>query len=421
MDDADYAVRINAVRAAARGKRIWLSEVQGGRASHGFQTHTPVPPADQQRWFWTGVANGADTVLYWCWRDEVFGCESGGFGIVGADGHAEERLAGMRKTAEVLRKHDKLIEGYAPDRPRVGVWFSPQAYYLHWSEDNNAATAQTAVTGYSRALTRQNISHLIVEEEHLDALKDLRVLFMPRALVLDDAAAEALERFVKEGGLLVCESEFGAFASNGVYRYAEDRLLARLLGVREIGRRTLTQDYVALRLAGRELRVPARQWVTPYAGGIGTVLAEWNDAPLALDCPAGRGRIVAIGTYLGDAYHAGSSRRKDPYALLSPNFEAFVRDLVLSAGVELPVLETRSSGGASDFVRVHPGASGGKPAWYVFAAPGADVLLRLHHGRLPAKLRDAVTGAAIELRPGDRADECRLKMSDLSVALLTPA
>ncbi len=421
MDDADYAARINAVRSAARGKRIWLSEVQGGRASHGFQTHTPVPPADQQRWFWTGVANGAEAVLFWCWRDEVFGCESGGFGIVGADGHAEERVAAMRKTGELIRRHEKLLEGYSPDRPQVGVWFSPQAYYLHWNEEGHGGTAQSALQGYCRALTRQHIPYAVVEEEHLDVLKDIKVLFMPRAIVLDEPTAEALERFVKNGGMLVVESEFGAFASNGVYRYPEDRLLARLVGVREIGRRSLERDYVDLHYAGRELRLPARQWLTPYAGGIGTVLAEWNGSPLALDCPAGRGRVVLLGAYLGDAYYTGSSKKKDPYALLAAGFETFVRDLALSAGVDAPLFEARSAGAGNPFVRVQPGTSGGKPAWFAFAPPGAEVTLRLKHGRLPSKLRENVSGTHIEIRAADGADECRFKMSDLSVALLTPA
>jgi beta-galactosidase len=88
VDDADFGLRIDLVKSAARGKKVWLSELQGGRASQGFEVHQPVDALSQQRWVWNGLASGADTILFWCWRDEVFGRESAGFGISGADGLA---------------------------------------------------------------------------------------------------------------------------------------------------------------------------------------------------------------------------------------------------------------------------------------------------------------------------------------------
>ena len=49
-DDAELAMRLSFLNAAARGKHIWLSELQGGRASSGFQVHQPVQAAPQQCW-----------------------------------------------------------------------------------------------------------------------------------------------------------------------------------------------------------------------------------------------------------------------------------------------------------------------------------------------------------------------------------
>ena len=77
IDDADFGMRVEFVRSAARGKQVWLSEVQGGRSAVGFTAYQPVDAHSQQRWVWNGIACGADTILFWCWRDEVFGRESG--------------------------------------------------------------------------------------------------------------------------------------------------------------------------------------------------------------------------------------------------------------------------------------------------------------------------------------------------------
>ncbi len=72
IDDADFGIRVEMVKSAARDKEVWLSEVQGGRASLGFEVYEPVDPAAQQRWIWNGFAGGASAILFWCWRDEVF-------------------------------------------------------------------------------------------------------------------------------------------------------------------------------------------------------------------------------------------------------------------------------------------------------------------------------------------------------------
>lgn len=166
MDEADYIARIDYVRSAAREKRIWLSEVQGGRASSGFSLHKPVPGAAQQRRLWTGLGDGADTVLFWCWRDEVFGRESGGFGMNGRDGAAQDRLSAMRTAGSLLRDHGPLFEGYRIDRPRVGVFFSPQSYYLHWAQDGNAIAPMRAVQGYARACVKTNTGAHGVRRRH---------------------------------------------------------------------------------------------------------------------------------------------------------------------------------------------------------------------------------------------------------------
>ena len=63
--------------------------------------------------------------------------------------------------------------------PQVGVLFSPQTYYLHWAQEGSAQRVSSALQGYARALVRSSIPYLVVEEEHLDVLDGLKVLFLP--------------------------------------------------------------------------------------------------------------------------------------------------------------------------------------------------------------------------------------------------
>ncbi|MBN1640878.1 MAG: beta-galactosidase [Anaerolineae bacterium] len=407
-DDAALTARLSYLTSAARGKHIWLSELQGGRASSGFQVHSPVRPGPQQRWVWTGIAGGADTILFWCWRDEVFGRESAGFGLSGNDGFAEQRLAAMRKTGGILRRHAALLDGYQPDAPRVGIYFSPQSYYLHWAQDGSGRTAQHALEGYARALVRGNVPYTVVEEEHLACLDGLDVLFMPRVLVIDEPQAEALSAFVRRGGVLVAESECGAYGSNGLYRYPEDRFLAQLTGIREIGRRTLDQSSVRFVLGRRAYDLPVAQWLTPLHAGRDTVLATGADGPLAVEHLVDRGRVLLCGTYMGDAYHVGQAG--DPaYAPHSADFEAFLQQIVRGAGVRpaVEVLSTTPAG--SGMIHATMGRSEERRMAFVFFDEACEsARLRFPSGAFYGKARDLISDQVLRLTHTSGGEECDL-------------
>jgi beta-galactosidase len=411
LDDAEFAARVEFVKSAARTKRVWLSEVQGGRAAVGFNLFEPVDAPSQQRWIWNGMACGADTMLFWCWRDEVFGRESGGFGIIGADGLAEERLAALRKTGALLAAHEDLLAAYRPAQPEVGVFFSPQTYYLHWAQEGEGSRAVGGLMGYCRALARRAIPYTVVEEEHLDALKGIKVLFMPRTLVVDDATAVVLGEFVKGGGTLVTESECGAFDSAGLYRYPIDRFTARLTGVCEIGRRALTGKKVSVKLGKRTLALGVIQWLTPWEKGDGRVLAAHTDGALLLEIPSGRGRVLLGGAYFGEAY------RQDP----AKGFEDFVEWVVRSAGIEAVSQVLAPKATMKEFVFIKHGVADGKRVVFVFLPRTArQATLRFKPGFFPSgKVHDIISGKAVILKSADAGQECKVAGGELRMAVLT--
>jgi beta-galactosidase len=384
MDRAQFINRIDFSASARQGKRLWLSELQGGRSNIGFSVAQSVDAASQQSWVWTGISAGADAVLFWCWRDEVFGRESTGFGLDGSDGLAPERLAAMRHTGAVLREHGDLLWTYEPALAQVGILFSPQAYYLHWAQEGAAGTPLAAVQGYARALVRRNVPYRIVEESHLDELAGLKLLILPRAVVMDRPVAEALERFVQGGGVIFCESEVGAFDTAGLYHYPEDRYLAKVTGVREVGRRRLTAESVHLTLGGTTYTLPAAQWLTPMV----EEAEEEAHAMLLKRVGVGGGRVVLCGTYLGDAYLQAGPRRGEA-------FESFLLALATKAGVERPATVVSATPSGGDFVHVRVGG-GGSPmrsvAFIFVPTPDTEVTLAFRQGTFGERVVDLLSG-----------------------------
>ncbi|MDK1032174.1 MAG: beta-galactosidase trimerization domain-containing protein, partial [Planctomycetia bacterium] len=377
------------VKAAARDKHVWLSGLQGGRSTHAFEVHDSVDAMSQQRWIWNGIACGADTILFWCWRDEVFGRESSGFGLIGLDGFADERIEAMKHTGALIKEHAEVIDNYQPCRPSVGVLFSPQTYYLNWAAEGDASRAWAALSAYCRGLVRKSIPYTIIEEQHLEALDGLKVLFLPRSLVTDAKQEEALAAFVEAGGTLVCESECGAFDSAGLYRYPEDRFTARMSGIKEIGRRRLTAESAEAALDGKTVSLDLAQWVTPWETAGGTVIASCKEGALVAEVAVGKGRLILGASYFGEAYAKKRGAGFEDYVEWAVGRSDWER--------EVEILSPAPTRDTSLFVKY--GSSGDKRMVFVFFGKGQEkATLRFCKGFFKsATLTDLISGAAHDL------------------------
>jgi beta-galactosidase len=416
IDDADFAVRVEFVKSAARQKLVWLSEVQGGGASLGFEVHQPVDAVSQQRWIWNGLACGADTILFWCWRDEVFGGESAGWGLAGRDGLAEERLAAMKVTGDLLENNRSLLEAYQPDKATVGVFFSPQSYYLTWAEDGNGNRAAASIAGYCRALVKSSIPYVVVEEEHLAPLDGLQVLFLPRTIVMSEAVEDALSNFVRKGGTLVCESECGAFNPQGLYKYPPDRFIARLCGLSEVGRRSLATETIDVRVGKQAFQLGVKQWITPWERSPSQNLwSDHADGALVSEVPVAKGRLILCGCYLGDAYRENENR----------DFEEFTQTCVLASGWQ-PKIRTevpQAQDGLRPVFYIKSGTSRDNKMLFVFFAPGANsITLRFAKGFLPGPVAlDLVSGKKVAVKDHGDSQELHLSSSAWGFVMLVVA
>lgn len=327
FDEAGFGVRVEAVRSANQGKVLWVSELHGGSARDGIIAHRSVEAGPQQRWVANGMARGAKAVIFWCWRDEVFGRESSGFGLDGWDGLATQRLAAMKTTSEFINRHNDLIEGYKPDAPRVGVLFAPDNYYLKYAAAGAAAEAGEGVMGYATALEQLCLPYEVVEANHLNVLEKLDVLFLPWCLVLPPATREAILRFLQRGGRILMEAETDAFDGLGFYRYPNERPFLQAIGLHDLGRRKMPEGTtLAVQLGLQAIQLPVDNFLTPLAAPPGSDVLALSDAqePLLVRQEVGTGAAYVVGSFCGRAY----KRRR------SEGFEQLLQHVCLDAGVQ---------------------------------------------------------------------------------------
>lgn len=414
FDEAGFGARVESIRSANRGKVTWVSELQGGSARNGMIAHPSVDGPAQQRWVISGIARGAKAVIFWCWKDEIFGNESSGFGFDGWDGLAPQRMAAMKKTADFLGRHAGSIDAYTPDPARVGVLFGPDNYYLDWCHKGRADQAVDAVTGYVTALERLRIPYEVVENRHLQALDTLDVLLMPWSLVIPPGTRDAIVQFIRRGGRIVTEAETDAFDELGFYRYPDQRPFMQALGLHDLGRRHLPGDKgtLTVRLGDQTVSLPADNFLTPLQVPIGAAVLAGNDAadPLLVRQILGKGAAYVVGGFIGQAY------RKEPNAA----FERFIRHVCDDAGVVTAFEVTPVKGQETDLLW-RTGTSGARRLlWLLNGGEEREATIVARSGLLDgtAAVEDLVTGRQVPVRAAGTGRQVTVTVPERGYAVL---
>lgn len=387
MAPSEFGARIESGRSAVGDKPYWVAELQGGAHRHGIAVTEPVPGPLQQRWVWTGYARGAKTVNFWCWRDEIFGREASGFGIVGDDGHKESRLAGLRDTAGMLRESGPLLDGYRPEAASIGVAFSPAGYRLDWAQRGaECDAAGPSLQGYLYALERLQLPYRVINAKKSDPLDGIRFVIVPWAMIVEPPLAETLTSWVHAGGTLLLESEADSYDQLGFYRYPGERPFADGLGVSGQGRRPIRSPLLDFTIGGTSGRLRAESWIEAFEATGGEVFGTTEHGPAIVGRRFGAGQVIALGT------HAGLAYERERY----PDFERFVETIAGRAGA---LNRIRCSVPDGDVVQWRYGRSGDVPMLFVTnAGPATTVTFTAPAGTYGGGelLRDLATGQVVK-------------------------
>ncbi|WP_382309442.1 beta-galactosidase [Herbiconiux sp. UC225_62] len=365
MSMLDLGLRIEATRSAAGERPFWLAELQGGGGRLGHHVLPAVRADEQQRWLWNGMGRGAKGTIIWQWRDEVLGRESGGFGFVGDDGHAADRVEAMARTSELLASHSGFLDAYRPEAAQVGVMFLPDTYYLEWAQDgNDGRQARESVLGWMRVFEELQLPYEVLDPDHLSRLDDLKLLVLPWPLSVPPAALAAVAAWVERGGLLLTEADLAAFDEEAFYRPPGSRGGSGL-GLRSLGRRELpTSGTLSLELDGVTFLLPAASWLEQYDETDARVLARDAGRPVAVERALGAGAVVSVGTFLGLAHSRASS----------PSVLRFAGHLAERAGV---TFSARVPGTDGTTVQWRRGTSGDWSVLFLIGIPHSELVVHL--------------------------------------------
>lgn len=221
-----------------------VTELQGGpNVRWGYPGFIEGP--EIRIWTHQVVAHGAKAILYHQWRTAKFGGETGGFGILKADGSRTKRLDAIEKAGSEIKKIMPVLSSYKLD-PKAAVAYlrssdvqtyqeqgPPRAIAGQWEQvraDLGHTHGLDSCQGAYQVLWNYYNPAAFIFEKDLEA-DDLNyeMILLPNPYILDDKHAEKLMKFVEQGGTLVTESRFGTKDQNS--HLHETSLLKKLLGI----------------------------------------------------------------------------------------------------------------------------------------------------------------------------------------------
>ncbi len=200
------------VLSAGRGKTCYNVESHinfGSTDMHQRQVDLPMLLAD----FLPQIGLGIKGFLFWQYRAETLGLESPAWGLVKPDGSARPVTEAVRTFWTTLQPQAIALRGAFPRPTEIGIWRSRKNEIFHFAMQGTPANPGASVDAYVQALYWNNQPCRIISGEMLEAgaLDGLRLLILPDCYYMTEAETAALDRWVRAGGVALCEAHLAAY------------------------------------------------------------------------------------------------------------------------------------------------------------------------------------------------------------------
>lgn len=390
---------------AAGRNGFWIGELQAGFGTVALNVSGTVTPEDLKIWTWSAIARGAKGINYYAWYPMSTGYESGGFGMIHLDGSLTERSKIAGEIARVVDRNQDLFLRARPPKAQVAIIYDPLSYMVggrqrvrttYGPQSEVASIERDSMLGVYRAWFPANVP---IDFIHVNRLKQsnlsqYKLIYLPYPLMLPSASVPELTEYVRSGGALVAEARI---AWNNEHGQAAEVIpgmgLDRVMGCREAAVTSVPGSKTDLIFENGD-HVPARLYEETLQpeGPQARITAHFpNGQAAAVESAFGKGKTLALGSYLGAAFQQQQT----------PAAQKFFLNLLDWAAVDRPI---KASG---DPVEVRWLESGPQRLLFIF-----------NHESKPASTDIKVAGTATDLLTGQPVslDNLRLAAFDVAVA-----
>ena len=292
---------------------------------------------------------GIKGFLFWQFRPELLGIESPAWGLVNPDGSDRVVTKAVVSFWKTFKPYTELLMKSSADKPDVAIWKSMKNEVFNYSTFGNFKSYNSSITAYTNFLSNHSYNFCYVNSEQLDYLNNIKVLIMPTCYYLTRQEADAIDAWVRKGGVLFSEAHLGGYNDNlGRHSYVIPGFgLDKKWGSKEFETsstyllkfdekqknqlKNLTADgglYVPITMKDSSVLLGAWRFAKLQASDADVLGSFNNDYPSILSKKIGDGKVYYCGTNIGE----GSEKN-------SKSFNTFLIKLMQDSQVE-PVLKS---------------------------------------------------------------------------------
>ncbi len=296
-----------ATRSAAEGRPFWQAELGVADYHAGLSRSGRLPAKWLEMWSWESIRQGAKGLLYWQFRKERQGLESGAYGLTGYGGGMTDNARAVERIGKVLTENSALFSQARLPPARVAILFSYQSYMMEWSQFRNCRMSVDSLAGYYRMLWEKSIPADILHEERITAenLGGYRMLILPMPVALAKEARDAIKKFIEDGGTVLSDPYLCAYdPTKTLDTVVPGDGFSEIFGCRELDIAQAGKNSVGLEWAGGSGTVERSHFQAFWEPSAGSeILARYSDKrPAIIANRWGRGRAVISGLNLGMAH-----------------------------------------------------------------------------------------------------------------------
>lgn len=234
----DAGMSCDFLRSASVDGKFWIGETSGGSGpmfvfngediERFFAFGMPWSKKIQKKHIWKMISHGAKGVFYWMWRPELYGCETAAMGFTDREGNQTQRTENAKEISGVIQRNKDIFLNGQTTKAEIAILYNRNTSILEGYASTSKSVAGNAglfanykdlwsLSGLAKMCMDTSTPVDYVNDELLanGILDHYRLLLLPYTICISKKAAEAIEKFVSEGGTVVADALCGYFLENG--------------------------------------------------------------------------------------------------------------------------------------------------------------------------------------------------------------
>ncbi len=221
--------------SAGKGKTCYNVECHIGSGSTKMH-QKQISIKDMAKDLLPQIGMGLRGFMFWQYRPEILGLESPAWGVTKLDGSiGSVGVAAKEFIGKLAPYTDEIANAPAPN-PQIAIWKGRKHELLSYCINAELGSYAKAIESYVNAAYYNNYNCCIVNDEAIiNGLDGVKLLILPMCYEFDSKLATAVDKFVSNGGTVLCEAHLGGYdADRNRHSYVMPGLgLNKIWGIEE--------------------------------------------------------------------------------------------------------------------------------------------------------------------------------------------